>query len=194
MVNKYGAIQEFIARPSLQCFFLCYQSNEDVVRIKECLDLDTDLAEANVVVQFASKDDIDVVINQAQEIKTQAPFSQKCEKPSERCTPTDSTTTPSTPFSQVLSVSDWDSCDGDAPLSFGQQSGDALTPASSLWSDSGFLSGLSSPWHSGLKVPVSTNSSSTTVTSQDDVAIGSEEHVPTPSSSSVSPFLPNGLL
>ena len=193
MFNKYGAIQEFIACPSLHCFLLCYQSNEDIVHIKEYLDSDSDLAEANVVVQFATKDDIDVVINQAQEIKTQAPFSQKGEKASERCTPADSTTTPSTPFSQVLSISDWNSCDVDAPRSFGQQSVDALTPASSLWSDSGFLSGLSSPWHSGLKVPVSTNPS-TTATSQDEVVIGSDEHVPTPSSSSVSPFLPNGLL
>lgn len=194
--KKYGTIQDFIVCPSLQCVLMCYQSAENVDRIKEYLNVDSDLNEANVIVQFASKSDIDLIINRSQNIETQLSLAQKCCKSPELPTPKDFSTTPSTPFSQVLSTSDWDGSESNAPLSFGQQSSDAVTPGSSLWSDSGFLSGLSSPWHGGLTVPTSTNISSTDVLSpQDSAKVTSEgENATTQCNSSVSPFLPNGLL
>ena len=192
--RKYGAIQEWIVCPALECVLFCYQSTEDSIRIKEYIESNSDLLGINVVVQFASKSNVDMIIEQSQAVSPRSWFSESSSG-SSGLPPQDysSSASPSTPFSRVIPASDWDSSDSNAPSSFGQQSSNATTPGSSLWSDSGFLSGLSSPWHGSLTVPGVPGTSSVTSPQTNS---GSEGVEPAPNCSnpSISPFLPNGLL
>lgn len=189
LFNKYGAVQEWIVCPASECALVCCQSTEDGIRIKESLDSNSDMVG---IVQFASKPDVDVIIEQSREISPRSWLSESSNSsgglpPPGECIPS-SSASPSTPFSVALSTSGWDSSDSNAPTSFGRQSSEATTPGSSLWSDSGFLSGLSSPWHPGVTVTSSTTSP------QGSTGPDGGDPTITSSNPSISPFLPNGLL
>ena len=157
------------------------------------------MVENGAVVQFASKADVDMITKQNHEVSPVSWLSESTNSsadlppPPEDCN-LSSSASPATPFSRVLPTSGWDSSSSssNAP-SLGRQSSEATTPGSSLWSDSGFLSGLSSPWHGSLPVPGATVPSSTT-SPQGNAGPNGGEAAPTSSNPSMSPFLPNGLL
>ena len=193
MFSKYGAIKEWIVCPASDCVLLSYQSTEDSIRIKEYIDNNSDLLGINVIVQFASKADVDLIIEQSRMVSPRSRFHGSSSGTARLPPPEDlSSASPCTPFSTAVLASEWDTSDSNAPSSLGRQSSDATTPGSSLWSDSGFLSGLSSPWHGSLTVPGAAVTSSTT---SPQTSTGTEgEQLHTSSNPSISPFLPNGLL
>lgn len=181
MFNKYGAIQEWILCPAFECVLLCYQSTDDSVPVKEYFDSNSEVLGVNVIVQFPSKSDVDLIIEQSREASPKSSFSESKNR---------STGAPPPP--EDSSTADWDCRDSNALSSpFGRQSSDVTTPGSSLWSDSGFLSGLSSPWHGSLTVPGTGIANSSTTSPQGNVGSEGGE---TSSNPSASPFLPNGLL
>lgn len=195
-VSKCGAVFKWIVCPALECSLLHCQSTEDSIRIKEYVDSNSGMVGGDVVVQFASKTDVDSITEQSHEISPVSWVSESTNSSAE-LPPRDgcilsSSASPSTPFSRGLPTSGWDSSSSNAS-SLGRQSSEATTPGSSLWSDSGFLSGLSSPWHGGLPIPGATVASSTT-SPQGNAGPNGEEPAPISSNSAMSPFLPNGLL
>jgi hypothetical protein len=193
--SKSGAVYKWIVGPASECSLLHCQSVEDSVHIKEYADSNSGLLGSDVNVQFASKADIDVITEQNQ-VNPVSWVSESTNSfaelpPPEGCI-LSSSASPSTPFSRGLPTSGWDSSSSNAS-SLGQQSSDATTPGSSLWSDSGFLSGLSSPWHGGLPIPGVTVASSTT-SPQGNAGRNGDEPASISSNPLMSPFLPNGIL
>ena len=188
-ISKFGAVQEWIACSALECSLLVCQSSEDSIRIKEYIGTNSDMVKSGVVVEFASKADVDKIIKQIPEVSPASWISDSASSSVEVPPPKDhdlsSPTSPPTPFSGVLSMSGWDSSSSNAP-SFGRHSSET-SPGSSVWSDSGFLSGLSSPWHGNLPIPGAPFPSTTSPQGNRG------ESVPTSSNPLMSPFLPNGL-
>lgn len=193
---KCGAVSKWIVCPALECSLLHCQSTEDSVRIKQYIDSNSGMVGSGVTVQFASKADVDLITEQNHEVSRASWMSESTNSSADLPPPNgcilSSSASPSTPFSSGLPTSAWDSSSSNAS-SLGRQSSEATTPGSSLWSDSGFLSGLSSPWHGGLPIPGSTVASSTT-SPQGNAGPNSEEPAPISSNPLMSPFLPNGLL
>ena len=192
-LSRSGAAYKWVVCPTSECSLLHCQSIEDSVRIKECADSNSNLVGSGVIVQFASKTDLDnMITEQNHEVSPVSWISESTNRSTE-LPPSDcilsSSASPSTPFSRGLPTSGWDSSSSNAS-SLGQQSSEATTPGSSLWSDSGFLSGLSSPWHGGLPIP----GASSTTSPQGNAGRNGEEPVPISSNPLMSPFLPNGIL
>lgn len=180
MFNKYGTIQEWIVCPALECILLCYQSTDVSVNVKEHLDSNSDKLGVSIIVQFASTPDVDLIIERSCEDSSWSVLSESRIASSGANLPCEDSST-----------TDWDSSDSNAPSSFGQQSSNSTTPGSSLWSDSGFLSGLSSPWHGSLTVPGVSVVNSNTTSPQGNAG---SEGVEICSNPSALPFLPNDLL
>ena len=156
---------------------LCYQSTDVSVPVKDHLNSNSDKLGVDIIVQFASKPDVDLIIERSCEDSPRSLFSEsKLASTGAHIPGEDSSTT------------DWDSGDSNAPSSFGQQSSDSTTPGSSLWSDSGFLSGLSSPWHGSLTIPGSSVVNSNATSPHGNIVSEGPENP------SVLPFLPNDLL
>lgn len=178
--NNYGKIQDWIVCPALECILLCFQSTDVSVPVREHLNSNFDKLGVDIIVQFASKPDVDLIIERSCEDSPRSLFSEsRLASAGAHLPGEDSSTT------------DWDSCDSNAPSSFGQQSSDSTTPGSSLWSDSGFLSGLSSPWHGSLTVPGASLVNSNATSPHENAGSEDPENCSNPS---VSPFLPNDLL
>lgn len=194
--SKCGAVYKWIVCPALDCSLLHCQSTEDSIHIKEYIDSNSGMVRSGIIVQFASKADVDLITEQNHEVSPVSWLSESTNisaelPPPENCN-LSSSASPSTPFSRVLPTSGWDSSSSNAP-SLGQQSSEATTPGSSLWSDSGFLSGLSSPWHGSLPISAATVASSST-SPQGNAGPNGGEPAPISNNPSMSPFLPNGLL
>lgn len=194
--SRCGAVYKWIVCPALECSLLHCQSTEDSIRIKEYVDSNSGMVGSGVIVQFASKSDVDSIVEQNHEVRSVSWASESTNSSAELPPPDgcilSSSASPSTPFSRGLPTSGWDSSSSN-PSSLGRQSSEATTPGSSLWSDSGFLSGLSSPWHGGL--PIAGASVASSIASpQGNAGPSGEETVPSSSNPLMSPFLPNGLL
>lgn len=188
-LSKCGAACKWVVCTASECSLLHCQSIEDSVRIKEYADSNSSLVGSGVIVQFASKIDLDNMITEQNHEVSPVSWISESTNSSAELPPSDgcilsSSASPSTPFSRGLPTSGWDSSSSNAS-SLGQQSSEATTPGSSLWSDSGFLSGLSSPWHGGLPIP----GASSTTSPQGNAGRNGEEPAQL-----MSPFLPNGIL
>ena len=184
----YGDVKSFIGSPGADFVLVCYSSVEEAMRAKPCIDR---LWGGHVSTEFVPEGDLEMHCQQL----TMSEPSVFAPPPKQ---------VPPSSFHPTLAEGErsrWDSQDMRA-FSFERQASKASTPgSSSVWSDGGFLSGISSPWSSDfsgtLASPstgyhsdiLSTSSAATTPLTQDSIESSSSRN------SSVLPtFLPSGLL
>lgn len=181
-------MKSFIGSPGADFVLVCYSSVEEVIHAKPRID---SLCGGHVTTEFVPEGDVEM---HCQQLTMSEP---NVFAPSPKVVPPSS-------FHPTLAEGErsrWDSQDTRS-FSFERQPSKASTPgSSSVWSDGGFLSGISSPWSSDfsgtLASPstgyhsdiLSSSSVATTPLTQDSMESSNSRN------SSVLPtFLPSGLL